>query len=183
MKERVIYNNYDLWEDYSEDVRDLLIEEYGYNPNEITDNIIWDEIYNQDRLNWDDEHERLKEFFTEHGYFMVRGYVDRWDGKYAAGAVFSDFDSMFYDAIKDCDYWKIWDENGHLYLKCSHHDGTNLFEIKQINYKAYDFIDKWNYNWDDPRTEEEIHNIVWCNNFYSGLPHFAHLVYGCKKYE
>ena len=179
--ERIIYNNYNLWEDYSDDTRAFLAEE---NPEEeITDNSIWEEIYFQDNLNWEDEHKRLKDFFTGHGYFMIRGYMGRWDGRRAAGYVFDDFDDMFYKAVKDCDYIKLWDENGHFYLKCSHHDGTNLFEIKRINYKAYEFIDNWAYSWDDDRTEAEIHSIVWNSNFLSSLPHFAHTVYGCKKRE
>ena len=181
MKERIIYNNYDLWEDYADDARAFLAEEYP--EEEITDNSIWDEIYFQDNINWEDEHERLKDFFTGNGYFMIRGYVGRWDGRHAAGYVFDDFDDMFYKAVKDCDYIKIWDENGHFYLKCSHHDGTNFFEIKRISSKGYDFIDNWNYNYEDTRTEEKIHTIVWNSNFLSSLPHFAHTVYGCKKRE
>lgn len=181
MKERIIYNNYDLWEDYADDARAFLAEDYP--EEDITDNSIWDEIYFQDNLNWEDEHERLKDFFTGHGYFMIRGYVGRWNGRHAAGYVFNDFDDMFYKAVKDCDYIKMWDENGHFYLQCSHHDGTNLFEIKRINYKAYEFIDNWSYSWNDDRTEAEIHSIVWNSNFLSSLPHFAHTVYGCKKRE
>jgi hypothetical protein len=103
---------------------------------------------------------------------MLRGTVQRWNGNREAGYVFNDFDEMFYKAVADCDYIKIWDENGHFYIKCSHHDGTNIYEIKRINYKAYDFIDKWSYNWNDNRTEEEIHDIVWNSNFLSSLPHY-----------
>lgn len=181
MRERIIYNNYDLWEDYADDARAFLAEEYP--EEDITDNSIWEEIYFQDNINWEDEHEQLKDFFTGNGHFMIRGYVGRWDGRHAAGYVFDDFDDMFYKAVKDCDYIKMWDENGHFYLKCSHHDGTNLFEIKRISSKGYDFIDNWNYNYGDTRTEEKIHTIVWNSNFLSSLPHFAHTVYGCKKRE
>ena len=179
MKERVIYNNYDLWEDYAEEAKDKL----EFNEEEITDDRLWEEIYYSNDCDWEDEYERLKKFFTGHGYFMLRGYVERWNGKHAAGYIFNDFDDMFYKAVKDCDYIKIWDENGHFYIKCSHHDGTNIFEIKRINEKAYQFIDDWSYNWSDDRTEEEIHNTVWNSNFLSSLPHYAHAVYGCKKYE
>lgn len=180
MKQRIIYNNYDLWEDYAEDCKAFLEEEFP--GEEIDDNHIWEEIYFQSNDAWEAEHEQLKAFFTGHGYFMLRGYVGRWNGARAAGYVFNDFDDMFYNAIEDCAYWKLWDENGHFFLKCSHHDGTNLFEIKRINEKAYNFIDNWEYNWSDGRTKEEIHSIVWNSNFLSSLPHYAHNVYGCKKH-
>lgn len=179
MKERIIYNSYDLWEDYAEDCREFLAE--VYEDDEITDDMIWDKICAYDSIDWDDEHERLKEFFTGHGYFMIRGTVGRWDGSHAAGHIFNDFDEMFYEATRDCAYVKMWDEDGHFYLKCSHHDGTNLFEIKRITDKAYQFADNWSYNWDDKRTEAEIHDIIWDSNFLSSLPHYAHKVYGCRK--
>lgn len=175
MRTRIIYNNYNLWEDYAVDARELLKEE---RPDEnITENEIWDKIYELTATDFDDEHERLRDFFTGHGYFLLRGTVGRWNGNHAAGYVFSNFDAMFYKATKDCDYVKMWDENGHFYLQCSHHDGTNLFEIKRITDKAFNFIE----NTDKPM--KEAHTIVWNNNFLSSLPHYVHTVYGCKKYE
>lgn len=181
MKERVIYNNYNLWDDYSEDVKAFLEDEYP--GEEIDENHIWEEIYFQDNDYWEYTYEQLKEFFNGHGYFIICGCVGRWDGKHTAGYVFNNFDDMFFKATRDCDYIKMWDENGHFYLKCSHHDGTNLFQIKRLSYKGYEFIDKWEYDWNDERTKEQIHNIVWNSNFLSSLPHYAHTVYGCKKYD
>ena len=181
MKERVIYNNYDLWEDYHEEAQSLWEEN---NPDYyITDTDLWDYIYNMDTMEWENEHEQLKEFFNGYGYFMIRGSVGRWNGAFYGGKVYDDFDNMFYDAVENCDYIKIWDENGHFYIRCSHHDGTNVFEVKRITEKAYNFIDNWAYDWNDKRTEEEIYDIVWNSNFLSSLPHYAHSVYGCKKYE
>lgn len=175
-KERIIYDNYDVSQMY-DDAKDFLLEEHD--EEEITDSMIWDQVYLGDSLNWDDEHERLKDFFTGRGYFLLMGTVGRWNGRYEAGYVFNDWDEMFYKAIRDCDYWKIWDENGHFYLKCSHHDGTNLFEIKRITYKAVDFLE----NWENDKDEAEKHNIIWNSNFLSSLPHFAAEVYGVKKKE
>lgn len=182
IKERVIYNNYNLCDMY-DDAKDFLINECGYDEEEISEDAIWQEVYFNDEHNFDDAHYELKHFFDGNGYFMLRGYVGRWDGRVAAGYVFDDFDDMFYKAVKDCNYVKIWDEDGHFYLQCSHHDGTDTYEIKRINERAYDFIDKWNYSWSDKRTEEEIHDIVWNSNFFSSLPHYAHTVWGCKRRE
>ena len=130
---------------------------------------------------WEDEHELLKIFFDGSEQYLIRGYVGRWNGSYEAGRVFDDFDEMFCQAVRDCEYWKIWDENGHLYLKCSHHDGTNSFEIKRLTRKGAAFLEKWENDFGDMRTMKEVHNIIWNSNFLSGLPHYAHNVYGCKK--
>lgn len=175
-KQRIIYDNYNVSEMY-DNARAFLLEEYD--EKEITESMIWDQVQLGDSLNWEDEHERLTDFFTGRGYFLLMGTVGRWNGQYNAGYVFGNWDDMFYKATKDCDYIKIWDENGHFYMECSHHDGTNFFEIKRITYKAVDFLE----NWENDKTEEEKHNIIWNSNFLSSLPHFAHNVYGCPKRE
>ena len=180
MKERIIFDNYNITEMFDE-CRALLEEEHD--ADEITDEMIWDQVYFENETIWADEHERLKDFFNHSGPWLIRGHVGRWTGRHAAGHVFTDFDEMFYKAAQDCDYWKIWDENGHLYLQCSHHDGTNTFEIKRITEKAAAMLDEWNYNFKDNRTEQEMHDTIWNCNFFSGLPHFAHTVYGCKRRE
>ena len=178
--QRVVYDNYDLWGDYHEEAREFLEE--WHNPDEISESMIWDEIYRIAGYNWLDEKERLTGWLVGYRY-MMRGYVGRWNGTSFGGLIFTDFDDAFREATCDCDYWKIWDENGHLFLKCSHHDGTNLFEIKRLTGKGHDLLDRWENDWDDPRSEEEIHTTIWNSNFYSALPHFAHNVYGCKKKE
>lgn len=179
-KERVIYDNYDLWETLHEAARETLEDRYP--PEEITENMMWDEIYDIDQYDWEDIRDELQRFFNGRDWLLM-GSVGRWNGNFTAGTVFYDFEKMFYDAARDCDYWKIWDENGHFYFKCSHHDGTNIFEIKRITDRGADLLEKWEYDYDDPRTEEQIHTAIFQNNFYSALPHFAHNVYGCKKRE
>lgn len=175
--ERVIYSNYDLDEMY-DDARAFLEETAEEEPTEAE---IWNEIYFLSASYWDDEHEQLKKHLT--GPLLLMGSVGLWTGKHAAGDVFNDFDEAFSAATQECDYWKLWDENGHLYLKCSHHDGTNLFEIKRLTSRGSALLDNWNYNYDDPRPEETIHSIIFSSNLFSALPHFAHIVYGCKKRE
>ena len=148
----------------------------------IKERVIYDN-YDFDEMNdvyWEDEREILNRFFDGSKQYLIRGYMGRWDGTHAAGHVFDDFDEMFYQAARDCDYWKIWDENGHLYFKCSHHDGTNLFEIKRLTQKGADFLEKWENNFGDFRTTKEAHGIIWNSNFFSGLPYYARAVYGCK---
>lgn len=180
MKQRIIYDNYNLDEMY-DDCRSFLLEEYE--PDEITEEEIWNLIFHENDLHWQDEHERLKEFFDGNGPWPRSSHVGRWNGRHAAGHVFTDFDEMFYKAAQDCDFCKIWDENGHFYIQCSHHDGTNTFEIKRITEKAAEMLDLWKYDYNDTRTERELYDIVWNCNLFSGLPHFAHTVYGCRKRE
>lgn len=176
-QERTIYNNYNLWEDCLEDAKETLIANGIENP---TEEEIWEEIYFIDSINWEEEKERLVEFFKNNTW-ILQGYTGRWDGNYKGGFIFTDFEEMFDRATKDCGYIHIYDENGHLFLKCSHHDGTNLYEIKKVTEKGINYIDRWEYDWNDKRTEGYVHNKVMKR--YSILPHFAHMVYGCPKVE
>ena len=183
-KERIIYNNYELWETYPDD---YLIEiahecEWIDDDYEPTQNDLWEWRYEQDSIDWHLEKERLDEFFKKINYIGFFGEVGRWDGIYKAGKIGTDFWELFDQAITDCDYIKIYDENGHMYLECTHHDGTCHFEIKEITDKGMEYLENWEYgSWDDKRTKQYVHTQIF--NRYSRLPRFAQKEYGCKARE
>ena len=97
------------------------------------------------------------------------------------GETQEDFEEMLNKAAKDCDYIHLYDKNGHLYLKCSHHDGTNYYEIKKVTDRGVEYLANWKDNWDDNRTEQYVHNQIM--ERYSVLPHFGHKVYCWPKIE
>ena len=174
---RTIYNNYNL-EEYREEAEANLKEFHIINP---TMDDIEREICFMDATNWECEKERLEQFFNDGSEYILQGYVGTWRGAAQAGFIFNDFMDAYCRATKDCDYVHIYDENGHFYIKCSHHDGTNLYEIKRITERGLAYFDRWEQNLNDKRTEEHIHNMIMKN--YSEAPHFAYHVYGRKKQE
>lgn len=176
-EERVIYNNYNLWKEHHEAAEENL----NLNGNDIpTENQIWDEIYELDSDRWENVKEELTKYFSK-GAWIIQGTVERWSGRKAGGKIFYDFNTLFNTVTKDCDYVKIWDENGHLYLKCSHHDGTNMFEIKRVTNSGLRYLKNWENNWNDKRSEKEVHTQIM--NHYSLLPNFMAEVYGCPKFQ
>lgn len=179
-KERVIYDNYETWKTYpDEDMIENLVCR-GYLQDEITDEDIWEERNSCDGKDWIKAKRQLKEFFSK-GKWIAFGTVGRWNGLYNAGTIFDDFEKFFYRATEDCNYWKFYDENGHLYLTCSHHDGTCHYEIKELTDKGIQYIENWEDNWNDKRTDKYVHTQI--INKYSRLPRFAEKVYGCKRTE
>lgn len=181
---RTIYNNYSLWETYpDEEIKAMFLEDERYETeDEIPDSAIWEERYFLDSIDWEETSEQLKNFFLNNGNkWMIFGEVGRWDGVYKSGTLFDTFDDFFSDATKDCDYIHFYDENGHLYLTCSHHDGTCHYEIKAVTDKGIEYLENWEYNYNDKRTEEYVHTQIF--NHYSRLPRFAERVYGCKRFE
>lgn len=98
----------------------------------VNDSAIWEEIYNQDEYDWIGIKDDLERFFNGESTWILQGTCECWDGNHKAGMIFEDFEEMLNKAAKDCDCIHLYDKNGHLYLKCSHHDGTNYYEIKKL---------------------------------------------------
>lgn len=142
-KPRTIYDNYNLWEIYpDEEVKEMLLEN-GYEEDEITDGKMWDARYSLSDFDWDNAKYELEKFFKNGNKWMIFGSVGRWDRIYRAGTIFDTFDDFFYKAAADCDYIRFYDENGHLYLTCSHHDGTCHYEIKEVTDKGIQYLENW----------------------------------------
>lgn len=181
-KERVIYNNYNLHDQYPDDELIEMARELGWIDKDETPTVsqLCDWRYEESENDWECEKEQLDKFFKGIPYIGFFGEVGRWNGVYKAGKIDTDFWKLFDKAITDCHYIKIYDENGHLYLTCSHHDGTCHFEIKEITKEGMDYYYRWQYG-DDNRTEREVHTRIF--NKYSRLPNYMHKVYGCSKRE
>lgn len=173
-KERVIFDNYDIEEIWLEEAKENFD---SMNPSEEQ---LWDVMAFLSADWWDQVRLDLSLFCFGSTWIMV-GVNEKWNGKFAAGTVFDDFTEMFCKAAKDCDYWKIWDENGHLYFQCSHHDGTNCYEIKRVTEKGEAYLENWKNNWDDKRSEEYIHKKIM--EKYSVLPRYAETELGLPKRE
>lgn len=179
-KERIIYDNYDLWEQYPDNEIDIMARECGWidEDEEITDEMRTRWRYWEDEANWDNEKEMLENFFKGKTVAFF-GEVGLWHGTYKCGKI-GEFWDLFSKAIEDCSYIKIYDENGHMYLTCSHHDGTNHFEIKILNDDAEDYYDRWSYGTDNRKEYEVITQIY---KRFSKIPRYAQNVYGCKTRE
>ena len=145
--------------------------------DDIPDDMVNDRVYDNEDWEWRDMEEDLKCFFAKSTFgFLLCGSVGRWNGRFAGGYFFREFDDL-YKCWKDCDYIKIYDENGHLYIECSHHDGSNSYEIKELTAKGAEFRYDHEYDYSD----RELHEKLWKSNFYTKLPHYAHKVWGYKK--
>jgi len=177
VKERIIFNNYDLSDMY-DDAKECLIDNGIEDPSDDT---IWNEIYDMSNSYWDDEMDMIKEFDKNFNKYLMVGEVGRWDGVFSGGKVFNTLQDAIYYAIKDCDYIKLYDENGVFKIHCSHHDGSCSFMIKAITDDGMNYLDRWEYNWNDKRNEAYIHTQI--IKRYSKNLNFAHNVYGCKLRE
>ena len=170
-----LYSNYYGWIDEEDLGMNILDCERADSEDDITDEMLWDEMRFLEEMYWYDISDELKRFFNKGNAWLLTGNIGRWDGNYRGGYIFNTFEE-FCKCLEDCDYVEITDNKGHLEIKCSHHDGTNFYEVKRVS----DFGCEWyNNHWD--MCEEELHTKMWNNNFMTSLPHFARDVYGCKE--
>ena len=171
-----LYSNYYGW--ISEDeIRQYLWDcEYIDHLDEATDDMVYDTMYELERMYWDDISYELKHFFDKGDAWLLTGSIGRWDGNYRGGYIFNTFEE-FCKCLKDCDYIEITDNKGHLEVKCSHHDGTNFYEVKRVSDFGCEYFGT--HSWE--LSLEEVFTKMWNNNFMTSLPHFARDVYGCKE--
>ena len=176
-KTRTIYSNYDLWDEWHEDAEEYLKDETGLIPSKSA---IWEEIYNADEINWEYTRDDLERFFDNGSTYLAIGTVGRWDGTFDGGFIFNSFSQLMSKVGKDCDYFHFYDKNGHFFLLCSHHDGTNIVEVKRLTDRGKKYYENWNYG-SSSRTERECHKAIF--DRYSNNLNFVHSVYGAPKRE
>lgn len=146
--------------------------------------IIFDN-YNGNYEDWMEEQEDYDLTMSEISKFFEGkkvcffGQVGLWHGVYSGGDI-GNFMDLFYRAVEDCAYIKIYDVNGHFHISCTHHDGSHHFEVKEITDSGLDYYDRWQYGTDN-RNESYVHTQIFKR--YSRLPNFSHKVWGCKARE
>lgn len=180
MKNIIFSNYYDS--DREKATREFLLEEYGKDNgwetiDDIPDSEVFEEMNFIESEEWENVKSELENFFEDEEILVI-GTVGRWNGTYSAGKVIS-YDEL-HKCWSDCYYVEIYDEDGHMHINASHHDGNNHFEVKILTEKGRDYYSRWNENWNDSRSEQEIHTKLAESSRYTHIPHFAREVYGCK---
>ena len=171
-----IYNNYYGWISEDEIKQELIDCERVENEDEITDEMIWDEIHFLEGQYWDDVKYELEKFFDKGIAWLLTGSIGTWNGRFNGGFIFNTFDE-FTRCFTNCDYIKITDNKGHFEIECSHHDGTNFYKVKRVSDFGYEYYNNNCYDYCD----ETLYTKMWNSNFMTALPHFARDVYGCKE--
>lgn len=161
----IVYTNCNMDERY-EDAKNYLIDDGNENPTEAE---IWDEINFEMDIEWEEAKSEMDEFFADEKW-VIYGLIERWDGIYTVGLVFSDFNAVLQKLGRDCDKMEIIDDNGQFLLNCGHHDGNNHFEIRKLTKDGIKLYEDWQDNPRDVRREKEIIQILMKD--YSMFPHF-----------
>lgn len=140
-KTYTIYDNYDVCSSENmESEKQRILEDGIYSEEEITDSMLTDGCYDNDRIWFDDEHEQLENL--SEGRLIGIADVGRWNGRFNG---YKELRSLECVLNTTCDYEKVYvDSNGDLRKDESHHDGNN-----HILYRY----------WKDGLTEEQKENF------------------------
>jgi len=177
MKRITYFDNYDT-SGYEEEAKEYLSEDGSYEPS---DDEIWNAI--QDYLQTDYETmSAIMDNAFDGDKLIISGGIGRWNGYHTGGAIYDTWGKFISDFGKDCEYFEIYAENGHLYVRCSHHDGTNLCEVKTLTDAGDRYYDNWNYGVDprtDKYTEAQVINRLFSNSKYAKRPIISMTDCGC----
>lgn len=85
---------------------------------------------------------------------LVRGSAGRWDGTSHGISMYPDLAAALDtspnhygkgNVFADCEFRKIWDENGSLFINGAHHDGSVRVEVRQLSDEGEALIDEIEY--------------------------------------
>lgn len=182
-KRRIIFDNIHPCD--KEEARNIIWETNGEeeNPYEWTtpEDISDDEVFATiDRWEQEQYDDWVIEFsaFLHNRMWLACGTVGRWDGTFSGGKLFSSFSELM-SGFSDCDYFIVYDVNGHLYINGYHHDGVISMEIKELTPKGEDYASR--HCWD--MSDRELHEKLWNEHWYTRLPNYAYHTFGCKRVE
>ena len=163
----ILFDNYDGYD--FEQVKADLLENNGW--DDISDENVYSAMSDLEYEDWLYCKSLLRHAVD--GKILTKGKAGRWYGNRAALKLFDDIDAAIDAIIQDCDYIRVWEDKNHLYIRASHHDGTNEFEIKQVTPDGERIYHNWNYSY-DPRTENldewQILDKMWNSSKYSHIP-------------
>lgn len=93
-------------------------------------------------MNFESDMENIKDHEAYNIPVTISGYLGLWDGKHEIFPV--EMDSV-YDAIQRCigrstDILKVTYEDGVIVVYATHHDGTNVFNIKPTDGSRFNYL-------------------------------------------
>ena len=126
--------------------RDIPYSEYVENceandrePEEENSNAYWNYVNDTLQIEHDDFKDNMK--YCKLFPMVAVGYDDLWNGKFRGGKVLKNVDDLLGLFCK-CDNIKIWQDKDGFHINGYHHDGTNSADIRILNKRGKDWLNK-----------------------------------------
>lgn len=139
-------------------------DDYGETP---TDEQLSDYICAIQNDNWNNlmiEIRYHEQIFGEKTY-VIKARIGTWRGTFDGGKVITGMYNVICECCKDCDYITLLYKNNQFKIIGHHHDGTNMFIIRELTDKGYDYFNRNNYN----QTDREMHDHLFKSHRWSKM--------------
>lgn len=150
-----------------EELFEVNAEDEGWESVEdVPESRVDDAIYSENQWMWDDFKYALVRLLKDTPC-LIFGTAGRWNGNFTAGNFIREITDLT-KGLSHLDNIKVYDENGHLYIEGSHHDGHDKYEVKKLTRKGRQ-VAEYNYYAHDRR----LHEVLMKSNLFTGLPYLA----------
>jgi len=196
--ERIIFDegNYFLNDDelqsmLDEEYGDLFAEWYSAPADSFTTEDMEKYLLGEGREeDFKEEIGQLADFFDGHGNsknetagnpIIAYGSIGRWDGVSTGFTAFKNLNAVLYgidSPFKDCEIDKIWDEDGHLHIEGSHHDGSVSVELRQLTEEGIEALWTLENSNDDRDCEKAMSLLRSADSSLALLPRYTEREWG-----
>lgn len=179
--------NFKIWsneipidENIRQDYRDLwdeIYEETDGKGEDLSDYDLDMFIAKELGIDYDTELENISWHEKEHGIktYVVVASLGLWNGTFDGGKIITGMTETIQKCIDNMDYIDIFYKNNQMCIKCVHHDGTNMFYIRELTTAGREYAEK--HEWDmDERT---LHQRLFTSSRYSHKVSLFPDMYGC----
>lgn len=161
------------------DYGDVLEYNYRIPVADISDEEIYGYLSELESLDWEQCTSDLCSYMPHDSQIISRGSASRWDGISYGFELSNGFDDLLHSDIwKDCETFRIWDEDGSLYMTGHHHDGSVNVEIKALSEAGEQLLEDWYYE-----DQDYDLNKIWNDPNLSHAPRYAELILGVASEE
>ena len=165
---------------YSDNPYDMgLTEEYAreswmeWHDEEPTDEQLWNYIYEDIQSAFEDFAYSMKHFMDGKTFVLI-GTLGLWDGTYHVGAIVRGWDDLIDKMSMSGSYdMSFEDVAGKLIITQSHHDGTNIFEMRELTDKGIKKVDA-SYG-----VDKDLIDALGNIKCYTKNANYAKVVWGC----
>lgn len=156
------------------DYKDVLEYNYRVPVTDLPDEEIYNYLNHVQEIDWDESTSDLCSYMPNDSLIISRGSIGRWDGTRYGFELSNGFDDLLHSDIwKDCGTYRIWDDDGKLYMTGHHHDGSVDIEIKALSEAGEQMIEDWYYE-----DQDYDLNKIWDDSSLSHEPRYAENILG-----
>lgn len=139
---------------------------------------LWEFLRDSADWHWEDEEMNLSCHEKKHGEkaYVIKASLGLWDGRKDEGLVVDK--GGIITALQKCfeDYNTVQVEGKRCKVIAVHHDGTNIFEIKELTNRGYEYYRNHQYD----KTRRELVETLFNDSHYSHEVGIFKEVYGWK---